>query len=214
LVGVNINAASSYTDYSSILLHVGTNLGRVATFKILPEAGGRHGVHFAGSISLDSPVIRIAPLNSDTGHPAGATQQAVANLRNGVRINGVLLAVAESGVRIFKPASNKGASKTWDESACLSASVSRFEDRGYALVGLFSDGLVRAYSIPALREIGNSKVSHIMDHIRFPDAIITGSGDILGWAGPSEVALLNVWGTGLVMCEFPTIAILDRGINC
>jgi syntaxin-binding protein 5 len=144
-------------------------------------------------------VIRIAPLNSDTGHPASASQQAVANLRNGVRVNGVLLAVAETGIRIFKPASNKGASKTWDESACLSASVSRFEDRGYALVGLFGNGIVRAYSIPALREIGGSKVSHLLNPVRFPDAVITGSGDILGWTGPSEVALLNIWGTGAVM---------------
>jgi syntaxin-binding protein 5 len=150
-------------------------------------------------VSLDSPLIRISPLNSDTGHAASASQHAVANLRNGGKVNGVLLVAAETGARIFKPASNKGASKSWDASVCLSASVSRFEDRGYALVGLFGDGYARAYSIPALREIGSSKVSQIIDPIRFRDAIITGSGDILGWTGPSEVALINVWGTGLVM---------------
>jgi syntaxin-binding protein 5 len=180
-------------------LHVGTNLGHVATFKILPEAGGRHGVHFAGTVSLESPVIRVVPINADTGHPASASQQTVANLRNGLKVNGVLVAIAETGVRIFKPASNKGASKTWDQSACLSASVSRFEDRGYALVGLFIDGTARAFSIPNLKEIGVSKLSLVMDPTRFRDAIITGSGDILGWTGPSEVALMNVWGTGLVM---------------
>jgi syntaxin-binding protein 5 len=171
----------------------------VATFKILPEAGGRHGVHFAGTVSLESPVIRIAPINADTGHPANASQQAVANLRNGLKVNGVIVAVTETGVRIYKPASSKGAAKTWDQSACLSASISRFEDGGYALVGLFGDGTARAFSIPNLKEIGTSKVSHILDPIRLGEAILTGSGDILGWTGPSEVALMNVWGTGLVM---------------
>jgi syntaxin-binding protein 5 len=187
------------TGYSSILLHVGTSGGHVATFKILPEAGGRHGVHYAGAVALDSRVLHIAPINADSGHPAKASQQAVAGLRNGAKINGALLVVSESGARIFKPATNKGASKNWDESACMSAAISRFEDRGYALVCLFADGSARAYSIPALKEIGGAKISNILDPRRLGDAIITGSGDILGWTGPSESALLNIWGTGLVM---------------
>ncbi|KAE9966062.1 hypothetical protein BLS_007235 [Venturia inaequalis] len=186
-------------SYSSILLHVGTNLGHVTTFKILPEAGGRHGVHFAGVVATDDRVIRIAPLSADTGHPAYASQQAVANLRTGLKVNGVLLAVTEGGARIFKPASIKGAHKSWDEFACLSASVTRFEDRAYALVGLFADGTARAFSIPALREIGSAKVSDILDRGRLGEAVITASGDIFGWTGPSETALLNIWGTGLVV---------------
>jgi WD40 repeat protein len=186
-------------NYSSILLHIGTNLGHLATFKILPETGGRHGVHFAGSVSMDARVIRVVPLNAENGQSAYATQQAVATLRNGFKVNGVLLAVAESEVRIFKPASNKGAHKSWDEFACYSAAVTRFEDRGYALVGLFGDGTARAFSIPGLKEVGSAKVSEILDMKRFREAIITESGDIFGWVGPSETALINVWGTGLVV---------------
>ncbi|KAF2433713.1 hypothetical protein EJ08DRAFT_694198 [Tothia fuscella] len=187
-------------SYSSILLHVGTSGGHLATFKILPEAGGRHGVHFAGSVSLDSRIIHIAPINADSGQPAKATQQAVASLRNGLKINGAILAVSETSARLFKPASHKGASKGWDNAACQSAAVSRSEDRGgYALICLFSDGSARAYSIPALKEIGRADVSKVLDPRRLSDAIITCSGDILGWTGPSEVALLNVWGTGLII---------------
>jgi syntaxin-binding protein 5 len=195
-------------NYSSILLHVGTNLGHVATLKILPEAGGRHGVHFAGVVAMDDRVIRIAPMSADTGCPAYASQQAVANLRTGLKVNGVLLAVTEGGARIFKPASSKGAHKNWDGFACLSASVTRFEDRAYALVGLFADGTARAFSIPALREIGSAKVSDILDRGRLREAVITASGDIFGWTGPSETALLNVWGTGLVVYVLNIIIIL------
>lgn len=37
--------------YSSILLHVGTNVGRLATFKILPDPSGRYAVQYAGAVS-------------------------------------------------------------------------------------------------------------------------------------------------------------------
>ena len=36
----------------------------------------------------------------------------------------------------------------------------------------------------------------MMDKTRINSAIVTPSGDIFGWTGPSEVAMLNVWGTG------------------
>ncbi|KAJ9658926.1 Lethal(2) giant larvae sro7 [Coniosporium apollinis] len=186
-------------DYSSILLHAGTNLGHLATFKLLPDVGGRYSVQFTGSVSLDDHIICIAPIVADTGRPAYASQTAVANLRNGFKVNGVLVAVTTSGARIFKPATSKGAQKTWDEFLCDAASVVRFEDRGVVLVGLFGDGRARAYSVPALKEIGSAKVSHVLDVRRFADATITGSGDILGWTGPSELALVNVWGTGQVL---------------
>jgi hypothetical protein len=185
--------------YSSILLHVGTNSGHLATFKLLPEQSGRYRVEFACSISLDDRIIRIAPINADTGSAAYASQEAVSKLRQGGKVNGVLVAITTSGVRIFKPATNKGAHKTWDVALCQSASITRFEDKSYALVGLFGDGTARAYSIPALKEIGSSKVCPPLDPRRLNEALITGSGDILGWKGPSEIALLNVWGTGLVI---------------
>ena len=185
-------------SYSSILLHVGTSLGHLATFKILPENGGRYGVQLAGVVSLENRVIRISPIHAESGHPAYASPGTVASLRTGSRINGLLIVVTNSEVRIFKPANSKGAGKSWGFT-CQSAGISRFEDRGYALVVLGSDGHAHAFSIPALREIGNTRISNVLDPKRFNDAIITLSGDVLGWTGPAETALLNVWGNGLVL---------------
>ncbi|KAI8939332.1 hypothetical protein NX059_003123 [Plenodomus lindquistii] len=184
-------------EYSSILCHVGTNLGHLATFKLLPEPSGRFGVSFAGLCKLDDQVISINPMYAETGRPAYATQSAVAGLRNGSKINGVLLAVTASGARLFRPANNKGAHKTWDQFLCDSATVVRYEDLGYALLGLYGDGCARAYSIPALKEIGAVKVSDVLDVRRFSEAVITSTGDIFGWKGPAEVALVNVFGTGV-----------------
>jgi syntaxin-binding protein 5 len=183
-------------EFSSILLHVGTNLGRVATFKIAPESSGRYTATFAGISSLDDKVIKLCPMHAETGRPAYASQSAVSGLRTGSRIHGVLLAVTVSGAKIFRPATNKGAHKTWDSFLCDSAAVVKYEDHGYALLGLYGDGYARAYSIPALKEIGSVKVGDVLDVRRFSDAVITSTGDILGWKGPAEMALINIFGAG------------------
>ncbi len=64
-------------------------------------------------------------------------------------------------------------------------------------MGLFGDGCARAFAIPSLKEVGNVKVGHLVDVRRLSEAIITATGDIFAWTGPSEMAVLNVWGTGL-----------------
>ena len=73
----------------------------------------------------------------------------------------------------------------------------RYEDLGHALLGLFGDGHARAYSLPGLKEIGSVKVSELMDVKRFSESIITSTGDILGWKGPAEMVLINIFGAGL-----------------
>lgn len=183
-------------NYSSILLHAGTNLGRIGTFKIIPDPSGRYTVQFAGSTSLDGRVIHIAPIDANTGKHAYALPMTVANLRTGLKVDGAVLAVTHSEVRIFRPATGKGAHKSFDNYFCDSAAVSRYRDQGHAFVGLFGDGTARAYSIPALKEIASAKVDHVLDVRRFADSIIAPSGNILGWTGPSEMALITIWGAG------------------
>ncbi|CAI6338888.1 unnamed protein product [Periconia digitata] len=183
-------------EYSSILCHVGTNLGHIATFKLLPGSDGRYSAQFAGACMLDDKIVRISPIHSASGRPAFATQTAVSGLRNGSKVDGVLVAVTSSGARIFKPATQKGAHKTWDQFLCDSAAIVQYQDLGYALVGLYGDGYARGYSIPALKEIGAVNVSSILDVRRFSEATITSTGDILGWKGPAEIALVNIFGTG------------------
>ena len=183
-------------DYSSILLFVGTNLGRLATFKLLPEATGGYTVKPVGTCTLDDKIIAMSPINTDSGDLAAATQDIVASLRSGARINGAILAVTTTGARIFKPAVAKGANKSWDQFLCYRAAVIKFEAYTYALVGLFGDGCAKAFSLPGLKEIASTNLSHTLDVRRFSEAIITPTGFVFGWTGPSEIAVLNVWGTG------------------
>lgn len=203
-------SGSRVIDYSSILAFVGTNLGRLVTFKLLPESHGGYAVHLAGICSLDDKIISISPLNADTGAFAPASPSVVAKLRSGFKVNGVVLVVSQSGARIFKPAAAKGAHKTWDDFLCDSANVVKVEDRGYALVGLFGDGRARAYSIPGLKEIASADIGQHLNVKRFSEALITATGDVFGWTGPSEIAVLNVWGTGQrLYVRAPVIELAD-----
>ena len=182
--------------YSSILLHAGTNTGGVVTFKILPGQGGKYSVEPAGFAALEDPVFDILPFNSSSGLPAYASQLAVAGLRSGAKIDGVILAVTRSEARIFRPPSAKGAHKSWGGAPCERAATTKCLEIGLALVGLFADGTVRAFSLPGLHEIGSLRVDDVLDVKKFSEAAITSAGDIIAWTGPSEMALLNVWGTG------------------
>ena len=176
-------------------MFVGTNRGRLATFKILPDQSGRFTAQFVAATQLsEDQIMSISPIVADFGSPATATGQAMAALQTGQKTNGVLVVTTMSSAHIFKPASAKGASKTFDNVFCDAATVSRYHDRGYALVGLFGDGCARAYSIPALKEIGTMRLNHIFDVKRFPESIINSSGDVIGWAGPSELSVASVWG--------------------
>jgi hypothetical protein len=77
--------------YSSIACFVGTNLGHVATFKILPS-GQSYSAQLVGVTKCGSDkVVAICPLNSDNGQPAAAVGHAVAGLREGRQVNGVLV---------------------------------------------------------------------------------------------------------------------------
>lgn len=190
-------------DYSSIALHAGTNVGNLATFQIIPDPSGRYTTQYAGHVSLgDTRVMYVAPISADTGKPAIASQTVMGSLRGGLKVNGALVAVTATNVHIFKPATSKGAHKSFDNYFCDAAGIIRYQDQGHAILGLFGDGKARAYSLPSLREIASIDLTNLnntgsgIDIRRLSSAAITPTGNIIAFTGPSELALLTVFGTG------------------
>ncbi|PKS13028.1 hypothetical protein jhhlp_000369 [Lomentospora prolificans] len=181
-------------NYSSIACFVGTNTGKVITFKLLPSGEG-YTVKFAGVMDFGDPIVALCPIVADTGKPAAATGPVVAGLRSGQQVNGVLVVVTRTEIRIFKPATAKGASKSFDDILCDAAAVTELDYRGTVIVGVFGDGSTRAFTIPALKEIAKAPLSNI-DSTRRSATIVTENGYIFGWNGPSELALFHVWGLG------------------
>lgn len=78
--------------YSSICCFVGTNLGKVITFKLLPAADGSYSAQVAGVVAFDGIVISLSPIEASTGRAALVTGSIVAGLREGRQINGVVVA--------------------------------------------------------------------------------------------------------------------------
>ena len=72
----------------------------------------------------------------------------------------------------------------------------RYEAHTFALVGIFGDGTAKAFSVPGLKEIASADVSKILDIRRISETLVTPTGSVFGWTGPSELAALNVWGIG------------------
>ncbi|KAG8157798.1 hypothetical protein KVR01_012460 [Diaporthe batatas] len=180
--------------YSSIACFVGTAQGKVATFKLLPS-GNSYSVELAGVASLGDKIIALCPIQADTGRPAAATPEVMGGLRSGHHVNGVLVVATQTEARIFKPSSSKGASKSFDDVLCDAAAITDFELHGFALVATFGDGSARAFSLPGLKEISKAPLP-MLDPTRSTSSIVSSTGDIIGWAGPSELVVIPVWGTG------------------
>lgn len=160
---------------------------------------------------MDGSIVSIIPLNSDSGKRAYASQQAVAKLREGIKVPGTVLIVSKSEARIFKPPTAKGAHKSWDEFTCLSGTVAELDTYGICLSCVMNIGVVKSYSIPGLKEIGEVKLSGYFDKTRLRDTILTDSGYILGWTSQAECLLLHMWGKGqrlLVTSSFSACSIV------
>ncbi|KFA48034.1 hypothetical protein S40293_02627 [Stachybotrys chartarum IBT 40293] len=192
--------------YSSICCFVGTNLGKVITFKLLPGKDGTYSAQLAGVVAFDDKIISLSPIEAETGKPAIATGSIVAGLREGRQVNGVLVAVTQKEIRIFRPASSKGASREFDDIFCDAASVAELELQGFAVVGVFGDRTARAFSIPGLKDLGKADLP-MVDITRSTSAVVTQTGDIFAWSGPSELAVIHVWGTGKSLQQSPDILI-------
>lgn len=87
--------------YSSICCFVGTNLGKVITFKMLPGNSGSYTVQLAGVVSFDDKIISLSPIEAETGKPAAATGETVAGLREGRQVNGILVAGRLNRLRVI-----------------------------------------------------------------------------------------------------------------
>lgn len=125
---------------------------------------------------------------------------------------GLTIAVTEKEIRIFRPANSKGASKSFDDILCDAASVAELELQGFAVVGVFGDRTARAFSIPGLQEIGKANLPMI-DASRGTHTTVTQTGDVFAWTGPSEMAVIHVWGSGKGIQQSPD-TLINPKLEC
>lgn len=73
--------------------------------------------------------------------------------------------------------------------------MTEFELHGFAVVATFGDRTARAFSLPGLKEINKASLP-TLDATRTTNSIVASTGSVIGWAGPSELVVIPVWGTG------------------
>lgn len=95
---------------------------------------------------------------------------------------------------------------------CDAASVAELELQGHAIVAVFGDRTARAFSIPALKEIGRADLPSL-DITRITGTVVTETGDIFAWTGPSELEVIHVWGTGKALENTPD-TLINPGLAC
>ncbi|KAA8913927.1 lethal giant larvae like, C-terminal-domain-containing protein [Sphaerosporella brunnea] len=169
------------------------------SYRILLHRPLRFTCIFVGSNHVsDTSIISLTPLNSDSGRRTWASPQAVANLREGIKTPGVIVAVSTTETKIFKPPTTRGASKSWgDEATATAAAVCELENYGICLSVLTSAGLLQNYSLPGLKLIGDPiSLRHVFDTARIDHAKVLESGHVLGFTAEHECALVYQWGTG------------------
>lgn len=113
---------------------------------------------------------------------------------------------------MFRPGNSKGASRDFEGLSCHAASVAELELQGFAVVGLFEDRTARAFSIPGLKDLGKAELS-MVDSTKSKSAIVTQTGDIFAWTGPSEMTVVHVWGNGKPLQQSPDIMV-NPGLQC
>jgi syntaxin-binding protein 5 len=116
------------------------------------------------------------------------------------------VAVTQKEIRIMRPATSKGASRDFDDVLCDAANVVESELQGYAVMCVFGDKTLRAYSLPGLREIGKADLP-MLDISRSSATAVTQTGDVFAWSGPCELALVHGWGTGKGLQQSPDVLI-------
>ncbi|KAI5806190.1 lethal giant larvae like, C-terminal-domain-containing protein [Geopyxis carbonaria] len=192
-------------EFSSIALFVGTSSGRVITFKLLPSGAGYTCVPSGATTSSDdAAILSLHPLNALTGAAAPASPPAVAGLRNGTKTPGVLLSVTATSLRLFRPATSKGAHKTLpDGTRAVAAAVVTLDDYGTALSLLTATGALTSYTLPGLHLFSTLDLAPSLDLTRAASARLLPSGHLCAWSGEHEFAALYLFGKGLRIDSMP-----------
>ncbi|KAJ8101093.1 lethal giant larvae like, C-terminal-domain-containing protein [Lipomyces tetrasporus] len=185
--------------YSSIVLSVGTNLGRLLTFRIIPVRGGAHAVQFVGAIQLKGKVIAAIPFDTEYGVSAAASPTILQKLPQGIVISGALIAVTPDEARVIRLPKSKLTSRSFDDKVLVAGLSLLRQGDTLVLVCVSESGFVRIYSIPSLREISSLSAQKFHDVRYASRSIISLNGDVLLGIGKNQSALFNIWGKAMAV---------------
>lgn len=183
-------------DYSTIVLAVGTQVGNVHLFEVIPRPGGGFIATPYDKWNVGSdPVFHLAHIDIATGRPATAVPEVMQELARSIRIEGALLAVSRRDARVFHLGNKrpKLAHKRFD-TPLISASFAYLrQGDSLGLLTLNQEARIGTYSIPSLTKISSS---HVPYKNCGPESVTSTVGDVVVQISDGYAGLMHVWGTG------------------
>jgi syntaxin-binding protein 5 len=195
--------------FSSVVLSVGTSLGNVYTFRIVPS-GGRYSVEMVGALNVGpDPVIHLSSINMERGVSAEAFNETFSRLSTGIYVPGAILAATRSEARVFRQPQSKLSHKKFNFT-CLSAGTSYLrEGDSFAFVCVTDNSQLRIMAVPNLRDICQRELPCKLDIRYGKDSMVTRTGDIILRMDKTSGALVKIWGKGVKFDEIPSDALYD-----
>ncbi|QLQ79066.1 hypothetical protein HG537_0B04140 [Torulaspora globosa] len=187
--------------YSSILLLCGTNMGELITFKILPEAAGRFGVHYVETKKTNGecPILNIDSYSKATGRSCQATIAQMQDLKNGVVHSGIVIVSSSTDVRSLKVGKSLESRKSFKTPIAASSLsfIPYVETEGEVKiatvsVNLLASGEIVILSVPDFKEISSVRVPVALRSQFLSGSSILRNGDLIVRTNQSQASLLSI----------------------
>ncbi|ODV63850.1 putative Rab GTPase-binding protein SRO77 ASCRUDRAFT_21632, partial [Ascoidea rubescens DSM 1968] len=193
----SISKVEQNSKYSSILLYIGTSIGQLITFEIIPADNGSFQLKYVSSIeSNDGKIINIIPLDS-SGKSTVARNAVFEQLSLGILIDSFIIVVSVADVRILKSPLVKSSHKLFNN-FILSAHITIMNSSpdknllNFVLVCLLKSGIVDVLSVPSLLSIKQLRLPYNFDSDLGFQSVILPNGDIVVRFTESESILINI----------------------
>lgn len=193
--------------YSSIVMLVGTNLGDLNFFKLLPLSNGRFEVKYIDSMEAnDSLILEIIGLNSDNGIQTFAKLSDMPRLSKGEIIPSLIITRSARDIRVMKSNKSKLSHRSFEGIATGGISLVRARSNDVKFSVVYSvlqkNSEIKILSLPSLSEFNSLRLPFQMDPTLSTQSVVLPSGDIVVRKNETEGGLVNIVGTGLDVERF------------
>lgn len=196
--------------FSSIVLSVGTSLGKLHTFRLMPLANGGYAVDYIGVSEVgSSPIFQVVSINMNTGRSCRAKTDDMNKLPKGIQINGAVATISKLDIRIVRSPKEKIAART-SSSPIVTGNLSFMGQEGTScLVTVTRNCETVVYGLPNLREISKRVLPFAASPEFIADSTVMQNGDVLIRRNQLSAGLITIWGRGVSYSEVFQDALFD-----
>lgn len=196
--------------FSSIVLSVGSSLGKLHTFRVVPLPTGAYSLDYVGVTEAStSPIISVIPLDTEKGTSALARMAEMNQLPQGIQINGAIITISRTEIRLYRQPKDKVAARTLTTPLATGGLCYLKQPGTTCLVTVTEACEIVVYSLPTLGEIVKQRLPFAAAPDAIGESIVTPNGDIIVRRNKLSASLINIWGKGVDYDELYKDALYD-----